>query len=293
MCDFFKNEGTWAVLWEVSPLIRKIDWKGVKKHGEILEDLAKMISGKLETHYKDYDESIERDFCDALISAKNDALREGKESAPYLTDANLIITIMDIFLAGTDTSHHSFNWALLLLSYYPEVQKKLRQEIESEIGDRIPTHEDRNRCHYVMAFIAETLRFRNVVATGLPHKAIASSKIGDHLISKDSIVFVYQGMVLMDDKYWTNAKEFRPERFLEDGIYKSTQNKAYIPFGVGRRVCLGEKMAIIDLFLVLVRLVQKTMDYDITLGKNHGIDPDPNFLHFIVPQQYNISFKPK
>ena len=48
------------------------------------------------------------------------------------------------------------------MTYYPKTQQKLRQEIESEIGDRIPEYEDRNRCHYVMAFIGETLRFRNV-----------------------------------------------------------------------------------------------------------------------------------
>ena len=81
---------------------------------------------------------------------KMNGLREGKESAPYLKDENLSMCLFDLFFAGTDTTQQTFQWFLLMLSYYPEIQKKLRQEIESEIGDRIPTHEDRNSmplCH--------------------------------------------------------------------------------------------------------------------------------------------------
>ena len=155
----------------------------VQKQIDLVIELVEMMQAKFKSHYNDYDESIERDFCDALISAKNDALREGKESAPYLTDANLAMCIFDLFIAGTDTSQETFNWILLFMTYYPEFQKKLRQEIENEIGDRIPTHEDRNRCHYVMAFIAEILRLRNVAGSGVPHKAVVSSKIGITFVS--------------------------------------------------------------------------------------------------------------
>ena len=149
-----------------------------EKHRGLMEDFINYNNGIFKNHLKDHDDSIERDFCDALITAKNEALRVGKESIPYLTDRNLAASVLDLFVAGTDTSQLTFQWMTLLLAYYPESQKRLRQEIESEIGDRIPTHEDRNRCHYVMAFISETLRLRNIVPTGLPHKAIVTSKIG-------------------------------------------------------------------------------------------------------------------
>ena len=64
------------------------------------------------------------------------------------------------------------------MTYYPKTQQKLRQEIESEIGDRIPEYEDRYQCHYVMAFIAETLRFRNVNPMAVYHKNSIDFKIG-------------------------------------------------------------------------------------------------------------------
>ena len=134
---------------------------------------------KYQAHYKDYDENVIRDFCDTLITAKNEALREGKESAPYLTDENLSMAVFDLFFAGTDTSQLTFRWLLLHLTYNKVFERKLREEIESEIGDRMPTHEDRNRCHYCMAFISETLRFSNIVPLGVQHVAIVDNKIGN------------------------------------------------------------------------------------------------------------------
>ncbi|CAG2122785.1 unnamed protein product, partial [Medioppia subpectinata] len=155
------------------------------------------------------------------------------------------------------------------------MQQKLRQEIESQIGDRMPTHEDRNRCHYVMAFIAETLRVKNVVPSGVFHRAVVDSTIGNYSVPKDTMVFVYQGYVLKNTKHWTNAEEFMPERFLDMDQFITTRPKAYIPFGLGRRVCLGEKLAIANLFLVLVRFLQSTQDYDIVLDSHNGIEADP------------------
>ncbi|CAG2119682.1 unnamed protein product [Medioppia subpectinata] len=264
------------------------------KQKRIMNDMLDMLKNKFVKHYEDFDESSQRDFCDALISAKNDALRDGKESAPYLTDDNLSMTIFDLFFAGTDTSQQTFQWLLLFLCYYPEMQQKLRQEIESQIGDRMPTHEDRNRCHYVMAFIAETMRYRNVVPLSPLHKTVVQTKIGDHTVPKGTAVTLYHHNILNNPKYWENPHQLIPERFLEsDGQYMTSRNKAFIPFGVGRRVCLGEKLAIADLFLVLVSFLQSTQQYDIVLAKHSGIDPDPNIADSINPKHYEIKLVQK
>ncbi|CAG2177683.1 unnamed protein product, partial [Oppiella nova] len=86
----------------------------------------------------------------------------------------------------------------------------------------------------------------------------------------DMAVIVYQGYICRNDKDWEKANEFIPERFLDkQGEFITTRPKAYIPFGVGRRVCLGEKLAIADLFLVLVRFLQSTQDYDIVLDSHN------------------------
>ena len=310
MKDLLREANTKIPIWESFPLYRMLDPR-FKRLKETLENYFVIIKDKYQAHYKDYDEIVIRDFCDTLITAKNEALREGKESAPYLTDDNLSMAVVDLFFAGTNTSQTIFRWALLHMFYDKVIEKKLREEIENEIGDRIPTHEDRNRCHYVMAFLSEVLRFSNIVPTGVQHRALVTTKIGmlvnfiykilkklfymiigDYTIPEHTEVIVFQGHILHKEEYWTDPQQFKPERFLDsNGKYLTTRPKAFIPFGVGRRVCLGEKLAIADLFLVLVRFLQKTNDYEIVLhmtNDENPLLPDPNLMEY-HPKSYKIS----
>ena len=273
--------------------MRVLDWRMVKKFKIMWNEAVAMVNTKFKNHYQDYNESIERDFCDALISSKNDALKDGKDMAIHLTDANLSIITLDVLFAGTDTVMHTFEWCLLFLAYYPEVQKKLREEVEGQIGSRIPILEDRNHCHYVMSFISEILRFRNNILGGLPHSTLVSSKLNQFLIPADTTVMVYQGGILTDEKYWQNGDQFIPERFLENGSYMSSLPKAYIPFSIGRRACPGKKIALAELFFVLVRFLQSTADYDIILGTNNGIEPESNVVFFNLCHAYKIILKTK
>ncbi|XP_054154801.1 steroid 17-alpha-hydroxylase/17,20 lyase-like [Oppia nitens] len=293
--DSLEELGPRMMLWEFSPIVRWIDQKYVRKYREYIENIRIFIGKKFKSHYRDYNPDIERDFCDALIAAKNDAIRDGKESADYLIDDNLLMSLMDLFFAGTDTTHFTFRWLLLVLAYYPAIQTRLRQEILAEIGDRMPSHEDRHRCHYLMSYISETLRFRNVIPMGVYHKSVTTSRIGDYTIPEGMPVFVYQGFILRDDNTnWPNADQFIAERFLDsDGHYMTTRSPAFIPFGVGRRVCLGEKLAIADLFLVLVRFLQSTQNYTICLDSHQGLDADPiSAFDAIMPLKHTIILKP-
>ncbi len=99
-----------------------------------------------------------------------------------------------------------------------------------------------------------------------------------------------------DPKYWNNPQEFRPERFLENGKYLASRPTAFIPFGTGRRKCLGEKLAINDVFLVLVRLLQSTNEYEISLDGGPGsadMEPDCNLIDISRPNDFRIIFKNK
>ncbi|XP_054155967.1 cytochrome P450 1A1-like [Oppia nitens] len=302
--DLLIESGSRFLLWQYSKLVQWLDYKMVGKVSREFDELRQLIVRKFQKHYTDYTPGIERDICDALITAKYDALREGRESAPYLTDERLGYTVFDMFFAGIETSYHTFLWLVLLLAYYPTEQNRLRQEIDSQIGERLPRHEDRQQCHYVMAFIAETMRFRNVLPLGLSHRAVVTSKIGDYTIPKGLPVLVYQGIVLRNtsnnnnnnnnNKYWTNGDQFLPNRFLDsNGHYMTTRSPAFIPFGVGRRKCLGDRLAIADLFLVLVRFLQSTHNYDIVLDSHHDLDASPQSSDAIIPYDYTIILKTK
>ena len=72
------------------------------------------------------------------------------------------MAVLDMLDAGTDTTQLTFVWCVLHMLYNKQIEKKLREEVDNEIGDRYPCHDDKYRCHYVMAFICEALRHSNV-----------------------------------------------------------------------------------------------------------------------------------
>ena len=97
--DFGRNEiKNRFIFWEFLPLARFFDRKMVNKQYNLFQELIDFLKDKYVNHMKDYNEEITRDFCDALISAKNEALAEGKESAPYLTDDNIPMALTDLLL---------------------------------------------------------------------------------------------------------------------------------------------------------------------------------------------------
>jgi len=95
---------------------------------------------------------------------------------------NLCPVSGDLLVAAIDTSLVTFEWAILFIANYPEVQKRLRQEIDDMIGDRTPTQDDLNYCHYTYAVISETQRFRTVGPLALPHKTLSDITIGIKII---------------------------------------------------------------------------------------------------------------
>ncbi len=81
--------------------------------------------------------------------------------------------------AGIDTTQNTIQWIILLMANYPEMQNKMREEIDSVIGERMPVQEDRNDCHYVNAFISESMRYKSIAPMGEFHKNVVQSKIGN------------------------------------------------------------------------------------------------------------------
>lgn len=175
--DFVRELGDSLLWWEGVPGYRFLDPKYYKSR-RIVTDFIEMLRHKFYSHYKDFDQNVIRDFCDTVIAAKIEAQREGKESAPYLTDENLAMAIFDLFSVGTEMNQTTFRWMLFHMLNDKQIERKLRQEVEEVIGDRIPTHEDRNRCDYAMAFISEVIRQGNINPIGVPHKAVVTSKVG-------------------------------------------------------------------------------------------------------------------
>ncbi|XP_078698204.1 cytochrome P450 2J1-like [Branchiostoma floridae x Branchiostoma belcheri] len=213
--------------------------------GAMKEDIAE--------HKETLDPNDIRDFMDTfLLEMKN---KEGEEGNDF-TDRQLQFLIADLFLAGTETTASTLNWALLYMLRHPDVQEKVQQEISSTIGqDVTPSVSHRSQLPYTEAVITEVMRINPIAPIGAPHSTSNATTLFEYDVPKNSLVFTNLWAVLHDPEVYPEPDSFKPERFLDD---KGQFNKGdtFIPFSLGRRACLGEQLARMELFLFFTSLMQ-------------------------------------
>ena len=175
-------------------------------------------------------------------------------STRRLVDCTIIYTLPSI--TGADTTTTSLLWTLLYLTAWPEKQKKLHEEIDKVIGEREPQASDKANMHYLRATIYEALRLSSLTPLGVPRKATETTRVGGFDIPKGTTVIFNLYAMNHDSLVWQKPHDFNPERFLnEEGLfYPSRVN--FMPFSAGKRVCLGESVAKLELFLVLAYLLK-------------------------------------
>ncbi|XP_015253799.1 PREDICTED: cytochrome P450 2J6-like [Cyprinodon variegatus] len=210
---------------------------------------------EIEKHKKELDRNNPRDYIDAfLIEMENH-----KESNLGFTESNLAFCSFDLFLAGTETTATTLLWALLFLAKHPEVQEKVHAEIEKVIGSsRQPSMADRPNMPYTDAVIHEIQRMGNIVPLNGLRVAAKDTTLGGYLIPKGTSVLPMLTSVLFDKNEWETPDTFNPGHFL-DANGKFVKKAAFLPFSAGKRVCLGEGLAKMEMFLFFVGLLQKFM----------------------------------
>lgn len=234
-------------------------YHGREKKIESLFEEFREIVGKLFTKAEaTYVAGKTENFTHAMIAAREEAIREEKGDAEYLTKGNMVQVVLNIFGAATDTSAGELQWLFLMLAKEPSIQEKIQKEIDDTIGSAPPVYKDRARLPYTVACLLEALRFRPIAPLGLPHKASIETKVGDLVIPKDTGILYNVYGVNHDPTMWERPEEFRPERFLDSATGQLRQEAGpLITFGMGPRTCPGEKLAHADMFYILVRLMQR------------------------------------
>ncbi|KAK3084094.1 hypothetical protein FSP39_008030 [Pinctada imbricata] len=172
-------------------------------------------------------------------------------------DDQLQKAIFDLFVAGTDTTATALRWFILILLHKPEIQDRMRTEIHSKIGEfRFPSTADRSKLPYCDSVLHEVLRFGNTIPIPMPRGLTEDLFFQGFIIPKHALLFPNFDSVHSDPNVFENPAEFIPTRFLSnDGFLTGTEN--VIAFGIGPRICLGESLARMELFLFAVSMVQR------------------------------------
>ncbi|KAM9095309.1 cytochrome P450 2K1-like [Sarcophilus harrisii] len=183
-------------------------------------------------------------------------------------EKNLLFTTMDLFGAGSETTSTTLCWGLLLMMKYPEVQRRVQAEINKVISlRRDPQVQDRKKMPYTEAVIHEIQRFADIVPMGLSHSTTTDVKFRGYVIPKGTEVIPLFTSIFKDKTLWETPHKFNPAHFL-DAAGNFVKKDCFIPFGLGRRVCIGESLARMELFLLFVGLLQK-----FTFKPAPGVDP--------------------
>nr|XP_045217159.1 cytochrome P450 2C9 [Macaca fascicularis] len=260
-------------------------------HNKLLKNIAFMksyILEKVKEHQESMDMNNPRDFLDCFLIKME---KEKHNQQSEFTIENLENTAVDLFGAGTETTSTTLRYALLLLLKHPEVTARVQEEIERVIGrNRSPCMQDRSHMPYTDAVVHEIQRYIDLLPTNLPHAVTCDVKFRNYLIPKGTTILISLTSVLHDNKEFPNPEMFDPRHFLDEGGNFKKSNY-FMPFSAGKRICVGEALARMELFLFLTSVLQNFNLKSLVDPKDLDTTPVVNGFAS-VPPFYQLCFIP-
>jgi cytochrome P450 len=177
------------------------------------------------------------------------------EAGSGMTDEQLRDEAITLFLAGHETTANALSFTLLLLAEHPEVDRTLFEEVERVLGDRPATAEDVGRLPYTDAVLRESMRVRPP-AHIFGREAVRDTKLGPWDVPKGTTLLVSPWALHHDARFFPDPFAFRTERWL-DGSTANLPKNAYLPFGGGPRICIGDHFAMMESVLVLATIARR------------------------------------
>nr|AAS92624.1 cytochrome P450 [Hypericum androsaemum] len=231
------------------PVLKRFDPQGVRgrveiSFGRILDLFGSIIADRMEKRGAD------EDILDTLLTTHDEN--------PELVEINDIKhLLLDLFVAGTETTSSTLEWAMAELLHKPTTMAKAKAELEQIIGkgNSIDQESEVSRLPYLQAVIQETLRLHPAVPLLLPRRAGEEVHVSGFTIPKDAQVLVNVWAMGRDPEVWEDPCSFTPERFLGSSIDVIGTCFELIPFGAGRRICPGLPLAMRMLQMMLGNLL--------------------------------------
>ncbi|XP_042545035.1 cytochrome P450 2C19-like isoform X1 [Dipodomys spectabilis] len=253
-------------------------------------DLHSYILKKINDHEESLDVNNPRDLVDCFLIKKKQEQENHKEPSEF-TNEGLTILANDLFGAGTETMSTTLRYSLLLLMKHPHITAKVKEEIDRVIGrHRSPCMQDRSQMPYTDAVLHEIQRYIDLVPMAVPHAVTRDIKFRDYIIPKGTSILISLTSVLHDPKEFPNPDKFDPGHFLdESGNFK--KSNYFMPFSAGKRICVGEGLARMELFLFLITILQNFNLKPLVDPQDLDTTPVLNGL-ISLPPSYQLSFIP-
>ncbi|KAK8552008.1 hypothetical protein V6N13_120441 [Hibiscus sabdariffa] len=244
ICDFF-------------PVLKWIGFQGIEKrlkelHRRRDEYLQKLVDGIRLNRSRGVaamkEEGKNPPFIEKLLSFQE------KDPESFSNEVIKAMTLI-MFIAGTESTVFTLEWAMSLLLNHPEVLERVRAEIVSHVGnERLLNDSDLANLPYLGCVVNEVLRLYPPAPLLLPHYSSQDCRVGGYEVPKGTMLMVHAWAIHMDPSVWDEPTKFKPERF--EGSFEEREGSKYLPFGLGRRACPGAAMGLRLILLALGAAIQ-------------------------------------
>ncbi|XP_069602827.1 cytochrome P450 2F3-like isoform X2 [Ranitomeya imitator] len=287
--NFCVMSSTWGTLYNMFPNLMDYLPGPHKKIWRNFQDIYDISADLIENHEKTLDPKNPRDYIDCfLIKIKQEA--DIPDTSFYIK--SLPRTIQNLLFGGTETVSTTLRYGILILMKYPEIAERIQKEIDNVVGrDRSPSIADRSKMPYTEATIHEFMRFCDVIPISLPRSTSTNTVFRGFSIPKGTLITPLLTSVHYDPEYYTEPNMFNPNNFLDEkGLFK--KNDAHMPFAAGKRICLGESLARMELFLFFTSLLQNFTFKPMVSKEELDIRPTASGLGS-VPPEYKCCILPR
>ncbi|KAK4324431.1 hypothetical protein Pmani_004929 [Petrolisthes manimaculis] len=216
--------------------------------------LLQYFREEIDHHKETLDPDNPRDLIDAYLME----MEERKDQPDNTFKENdLFIVILDLFFAGKETTASSLVWLIYYLATYTEAQHKMQAEVDEVLPKgTLATLQDRARLPYTEAVIHETLRVSSLSAMGVSHAASKDTMLGGYVIPKGAVINSSNITIHHSSRYWDEPHLFKPERWVDNNGKFNTKKEGFMPFSIGKRQCVGEGLARMEMLIFSSALMQ-------------------------------------
>lgn len=278
----------------LAKLLQKTIGGKIRRMKEIGKEFGRFCKEIITEHRQKPNEFQSMDYITTFINEQVNVSNSDLASKEnFFTDQYLIGNLHALYGGGSETVQLTVQWAIIYLLHHPEIQKRIHDELDKEIGrERLVSIKDRPKTPYLDAVIMEVERIASVIPINLPHSNNArATTLGGYHIPKGAYVLANLWHIHHDPQLWKEPEIFNPERFLTSSG-KVVRPNHLIPFSIGRTSCPGETLAKMELYLYLASMLQQFSFHPANKDSLPTLKPKINGLTLVTPH-YSVILKPR